>query len=127
MNTEGLIESRGSDGPRGIVQRDLTIEELARVAGPGKIGQEGFTWKILEKRLGWMASRKACPEMYVRMSRKACPERHVKEGMSRNACPERLLQKSMSVEACPENHIQKVMFTNVCSEKYVQKGMPTNV
>ena len=96
------------NGPRGIVQRDLTIEELARVAGPGKIGQEGFTWKILEKkagldglgayfsgkRLGWMAW---------------------------------VLQKSMSAEACPENHIQKGMSTNVCSEKYVQKSMSTNV
>ena len=46
---EGLTSR---NGPRGIVQRDLTIEELARVAGPGKIGQEGFTWKILEKKIG---------------------------------------------------------------------------
>ena len=30
----------------------MTIEEMARVAGPGKIGQEGFTWKILEKKAG---------------------------------------------------------------------------
>ena len=46
---EGLTSR---NGPRGIGHRDLTIEDLARSAGPGKIGQEGFTWKILEKKAG---------------------------------------------------------------------------
>ena len=72
MNTEGLIESRGSDPL--CVQSDP-------LASKSKV----------EDLDGWGVSRKVCPHMYVHkcMSSKACSEMHVHKSMSRKACPER--------------------------------------